>query len=135
MSASYMLSILRIVVGLLFLEHGSQKILGFPHDPALHAAAHAAINTSASFMTVLHQSSGYFELIGGILFTLGLLTRPVAFILCGEMAVAYFMVHAHGSFYPIINKGELAVIYCFVFLYFFFSGGGIIALDSVIKRR
>lgn len=123
MSTSYMLSILRIVAGLLFLEHGTSKIFGFPD-----ASMHPALNSLAGV-------SGLIELIGGALFVLGLFTRPVAFILAGEMAVAYFMVHFPHNFFPIVNKGELAVLYCFVFLYFIFSGGGALALDALIKRR
>ena len=123
MNPNIMLSVLRIVVGLLFLEHGSQKILHFPpgdHYPVIASMAGV---------------SGLIELIGGTLFTLGLLTRIVAFIMSGEMAVAYFMVHAPHGFYPLINKGELAVAYCFVFLYFVFAGGGTVSVDAALKRK
>jgi len=123
MNPNIMLSVLRIVVGLLFLEHGSQKILHFPpgdHYPAIASLAGV---------------SGLIELIGGALFTLGLFTRVAAFIMSGEMAVAYFMVHAPHGFYPLINKGELAVVYCFVFLYFVFAGGGVFSLDAAMKRK
>jgi putative oxidoreductase len=123
MNPNIMLSVLRIVVGLLFLEHGSQKILHFP--PGDHYPA----------MASLAGASGLIELIGGALFTLGLLTRVVAFIMSGEMAVAYFMVHAPHGFYPLVNKGELAVIYCFVFLYFVFAGGGRASLDAAMGRK
>jgi putative oxidoreductase len=125
MNPNIMLSILRIVAGLLFLEHGSSKILGFPFDSTMH---HPALNSLAGV-------SGLIELIGGTLFALGLFTRVVAFILSGEMAVAYFMVHAPHGFYPLINKGELAVLYCFVFLYFVFAGGGVFSLDAAMRRK
>ena len=79
--------------------------------------------------------AGILEFGGGLLFLLGLFTRPVAFILSGLMAVAYFMAHAPGGFLPLVNKGELAVLYCFVFLYFVFSGGGAWSLDKLIWKR
>jgi putative oxidoreductase len=123
MNPNIMLSILRIVVGLLFLEHGSQKILHFP--PGDH---YPAIATMAGV-------SGLIELIGGTLFALGLFTRVAAFIMSGEMAVAYFMVHAPHGFYPVLNKGELAVVYCLVFLYFVFAGGGVFSLDAAMRRK
>jgi putative oxidoreductase len=118
------LSILRIVVGFLFMAHGSQKMFGFP------MAAHGPFNpaTLMGFGAIL-------EFFGGLFVLLGLLTRPVAFLLCGEMAVAYFMVHAKQGFWPLVNKGELAVLYCFVFLYFVFAGGGIWSLDYLISRN
>ncbi len=125
MNPNIMLSVLRIVAGLLFLEHGTQKILHFPPDIAAH---HPALASLAGV-------SGLIELIGGALIVLGLFTRVVAFICSGEMAVAYFMVHAHGSLYPIINKGELAVLYCFVFLYLVFAGGGAFGLDAAMRRK
>ncbi|HEX2364078.1 MAG TPA: DoxX family protein, partial [Bradyrhizobium sp.] len=100
------LSILRIYTGLSLLQHGTGKILGFPAAPAF---ANVQINTLAG-------AGGLIELIGGILFTIGLFTRPVAFILAGFTAVAYFMVHAGRNFYPVLNGGELAAVYCFVFL-------------------
>jgi putative oxidoreductase len=133
MNSSAMLSILRIVTGLLFLEHGTQKVLGFPPAPAMPAAAtHAAI---PGLMGMLGHASGPIELIGGLLITIGLFTRPVAFILSGEMAVAYFTVHFPKDFFPIINKGELAAIYCFVFLYLVIAGGGSWALDALLRRN
>ena len=123
MNPQIMLSVLRIVAGLLFLEHGTQKILNFPHGE-MHPA-----------LVSMGGAAALIELIGGSLFVLGLFTRIVAFIMSGEMAVAYFMAHAHGSFYPILNKGELAVLYCFVFLYFVFSGGGAFSFDAVMRRK
>jgi putative oxidoreductase len=122
---TYMLSILRIVAGLLFVEHGTSKLLYFPPDPA---AMHPAISTLPGF-------GGVLELIGGALLLVGLFTRVVAFILSGEMAVAYFVAHFPHSFYPIVNKGEIAVLYCFVFLYLAVAGGGAWSLDALINRR
>ena len=106
------LSILRIIVGLLFLEHGTQKIFDFPPRP--NAAAVRAVHAGPGL-------AGIMELVGGILIVLGLFTRPVAFLLSGEMAFAYFMSHAPRGFFPIAmggNGGELAILYCFTFLYF-----------------
>ena len=86
-------------------------------------------------MSPLILIAGILEFFGGLLFLFGLFTRPVAFILSGTMAVAYFMGHAPGGFWPVINKGELAVLYCFVFLYFSVAGGGVWSLDRLIGRR
>lgn len=123
--SSHFLSILRIMSGLLFLEHGTSKILHIPPSTmawSFHIAS-------------LQSWAGILELVGGILLVVGLFTRFTAFILSGEMAVAYFMVHAHGSFYPLENKGELAVLYCFVFLYLAAAGGGPFSLDRMLGRR
>jgi putative oxidoreductase len=79
--------------------------------------------------------SGILELVGGGLLTLGLLTRPAAFVISGEMAVAYFMAHAPKSFFPVVNQGELAIVYCFLFLYFAVAGGGPLSLDALFKKR
>ena len=119
------LSILRIYTGLSLLQHGTGKILGFPAVPAF---ANIQIHSLAGV-------GGSIELIGGLLFTIGLFTRPVAFILCGFTAVAYFMVHAGRSFYPVVNGGELAAVYCFVFLYFVFAGAGLLSLDALMNRK
>jgi putative oxidoreductase len=115
--------LMRLIAGLLFACHGGQKILGFP--PVQKAMS----------LDTLGTIGGYIELVGGLLIALGLFTRFAAFIACGMMAVAYFMVHAKGGFFPIINRGEPAVIYCFVFLYVFFYGGGRISLDALIWNR
>jgi putative oxidoreductase len=131
MNPSLMLSVLRIVVGLLFLEHGTSKVLGFPVSPAHAAAPHVVPH----YMQVLGAISGPLELIGGALITLGLLTRPVAFLLSGEMAVAYFTAHFPRGFYPLLNQGEPAVLFCFVFLYFFCAGGGSISVDGLLRRK
>jgi putative oxidoreductase len=116
-----MLSVLRIMVGLLFMEHGLAKILDFPHQ-----------TTHASFvlLTLNPGLQGLLELVGGLLLALGLFTRVVGFILAGDMAVAYFMVHGPRGFFPLLNGGELAIVYCFLFLYFAVAGGGAWSLDQ-----
>ncbi|HJP84140.1 MAG TPA: DoxX family protein [Fimbriimonadaceae bacterium] len=119
----YLLSILRIAVGFLFVQHGIQKIFGELESPGQPP--------------VMSQFwiGGILELIGGGLLILGLLTRPIAFILSGMMAVAYFQVHAPGSFWPIVNKGELAALYSFVFLFFSAAGAGPISLDALFSKE
>ena len=117
------LSILRIMVGLLILQFGTAKILGFPAVPMFQGVK----------LFSLIGLAGTLELIGGILLVLGLFTRPVAFILSGEMAVAYFMAHFSKSVVPLLNGGNEAVIYCFVFLYLFFAGPGPWSLDAARK--
>ena len=114
--------LMRIVVGLLFACHGGQKILGFP--PAAKAMQLDTLGTVA----------GWIELVGGLLIALGLFTRGVAFLCSGLMAVAYFKAHAPRGLFPIINSGELAVVYCFVFFFMFFYGGGRWSLDSLIWK-
>jgi putative oxidoreductase len=123
--APRVLSVLRIYAGLLLLEHGTAKILGFPAVPVF---ANVQINT-------LTGASGVIELIGGILFVIGLFTRPVAFILSGFAAVAYFLVSAPKGFYPILNNGELASLFSFVFIYFVFAGPGPWSVDAMMKRE
>jgi len=117
-----MLSILRIMVGVLFMEHGLAKVLGFPLQPN-----HAAY----ALFTLNPGLQGLLELEGGLLLALGLFTRPVALILAGDMAVAYFMAHAPRGFFPLLNGGELAIVYCFVFLYLWVAGGGEWSLDRL----
>jgi len=117
-----MLSILRMMVGLLYMEHGLAKVLGFPLQPN-----HAPY----ALFTLNPGLQGLLELVGGLLLALGLFTRCVAFVLAGNMAVAYFMVHAPRSFFPLLNGGELAIVYCFVFLYFWVAGGGEWGLDRL----
>jgi putative oxidoreductase len=107
------LGILRIVIGLLFLEHGTAKLFGFPLTP-----------TGMPAMGTLYWFQGVIELVGGVLFALGLFTRPVAFILAGDMAVAYFMAHAPKNAFPILNGGDAAILYCFIFLIYFVAGPG-----------
>jgi putative oxidoreductase len=118
-----MLSILRILVGLLFLEHGSAKLLGFPTPPSPQPA-----------MMTLLWTQGVIELVGGLLIAVGFLTRPVAFILAGDMAVAYFMAHLPRSLFPLLNQGELAILYCFIFLLFFVAGPGRWSIDRSLAR-
>lgn len=114
--------LLRLIVGLLFACHGGQKLLNFP--PGGHGAGEGLALVAA-----------WIELVGGFLIAFGLFTRVAAFIASGMMAVAYFMVHAKmPGFFPIINHGEAAVMYCFVFLYFFFRGPGKFSLDSLLWR-
>ena len=124
-STLWILSVLRIFTGLDLLQHGTGKILGFPVSSMF---AHVQIGS-------LSGMGGLIELIGGTLFTIGLFTRPVAFILSGFTAVAYFMVHAPKGFYPILNGGELAALYFFVFLYFVFAGAGPWSLDAIRERK
>jgi putative oxidoreductase len=114
-----MLSVVRFVVALLFLEHGSAKLLGFPPPPS-----------GAPALMTLMWLQGAIELVGGALMAIGLFTRPVAFILAGDMAVAYFMAHASKSFFPMLNGGDGAILYCFLFLLFFVAGPGRWSVDS-----
>jgi putative oxidoreductase len=116
------LSIVRLVIGLLFLEHGTAKLLGFPAPPSGLPA-----------LMTLSWLQGLLELAGGTLITIGLFTRPTAFILSGNMAVAYFMAHAPKSFFPMLNGGDGAILYCFVFLLLFFAGPGRWSVDNQIK--
>jgi putative oxidoreductase len=121
-----LLSILRIIIGLLLLEHGTQKLFHFP--PPDHPMG------GPGGLPPLIMTAAWIELIGGILLVLGLFTRLAAFIVAGEMAVAYFMAHAPGSLYPIKNHGELAVALCFVFLYMAVAGGGSWSIDAIRRR-
>jgi putative oxidoreductase len=122
----YAQSALRIVAGLLFVAHGLQKVVGMFGG----LGGHGATAPTGSLFWV----AGVIELGLGTLFTLGLLTRPVAFVLCGEMAVAYFHAHFPRGFWPIQNGGELAVLYCFLFLFFCAAGAGPVSLDRALKR-
>src|SRR6516165_8658694 len=118
-----MLSVLRAMTGLLFLEHGTQKLFGFPPPP----------NPGPALLSLLGVQ-GILELVGGFLILIGLFTRPVAFILAGDMAVAYFMAHAPKSFFPTLNGGQLAIFLCFVFLYLAFAVGGEWSADEQLTR-
>lgn len=115
------LGLLRIVTGFLYLQHGTAKLFGVPHIAMFD---HVTLFSLLGF-------AGMLELIGGMLILVGLLTRPTAFILSGEMAVAYFIAHAPAAFLPILNQGELAVVYCFVFLYLAVAGAGAFSIDAV----
>ena len=118
------LSILRIVTAFLFMQHGAQKILGFP------AEQRYPFDISS-----LSGVAGVLELFGGALLLIGLFTRPVAFLLSGLMAFAYFLVHAPQGFWPLNNGGELAALFSFVFLYIWTAGGGAWSIDNLIKRN
>jgi putative oxidoreductase len=113
------LSVLRIVAALLFIEHGSAKLLGFPDVPMFE---------NLDLFSLLGLA-GVLEFFGGLLLLVGLFTRPVAFILSGEMAFAYFMAHAPRNFFPVINEGDAAILYCFIFLYIAIVGGGVWSVD------
>jgi len=119
---SFTHALLRIVIGFTFSLHGFQKLFGY------FGGAHA-------HMLSLLWFAGVLECFGGILIILGLFTRPVAFLLCGEMAVAYFKQHAVKGMWPISNGGELAVIYCFVFLYLVYAGAGPLSLDRAVRKK
>jgi putative oxidoreductase len=119
------LSILRIMTGLLFLQHGLNKFFNFPP---------AATQRVYDLFTLAPGLAGILEVGGGVLLVFGLFTRPAAFILSGEMAFAYFMAHAPRAFYPYSNGGSLAVLYCFVFFYLWFAGGGEWSLDRLLRR-
>jgi putative oxidoreductase len=117
----YILSILRIVVALLFIAHGTQKHFGFP--------------SAGPTMTPLLHVQGAIEIVGGIILLLGAYTRVVAFILAGDMAVAYFMAHFPRSFFPSANGGDAAVLYCFIFFYIVFAGGGAWSVDRMALKQ
>lgn len=121
------LTLLRIVTGFLFFCHGAQKLLGWFVEPGSQRMALA--------FPQLPWIGGVLELVGGGLIVLGLLTRPVAFLLSGEMAVAYFMAHAPRGPIPLLNHGELAALYSFVFLFFAAHGGGPFSADSSMRKR
>lgn len=119
-----LLSVLRIAVGLLFIEHGTQKLFAFPVAPAFPLPAAFSLLWVGAIL----------ESVGGLLIVLGLFTRPTAFVLSGEMAVAYFMFHAPRGFFPVVNGGEGAILFCFVFLYLAAAGAGPWSLDRSIRR-
>ena len=116
----YVLSAVRIVAALLFMEHGLQKLFGFP--------------AAGPPMTIIIWVQALIEVVGGIALLFGAYTRPVAFILSGDMAVAYFMSHFPRSFYPAVNGGDAAILYCFLFLYLACEGGGAWSVDSGVSR-
>jgi putative oxidoreductase len=122
--APHVLSVLRIVAGFLYMSHGMEKLFGFP----------AAFPSPVHLMSLIGVA-GILECFGGGLLLIGLFTRPVAFLLSGEMAIAYFMAHAPHGFWPIVNKGELADLYCFVFLFFAVAGAGPWSVDYWWQMR
>ena len=119
-----LLTVLRVMTGLLLLEHGTTKFLSFPVS---------AMNGTPPM--TMGGIAGILELVGGALLVIGLFTRPVAFILSGMTAVAYFYVHAPQGFFPILNGGELAILYCFVLLYLAAAGGGAWSVDQLRSRK
>jgi putative oxidoreductase len=125
--SDWALTLLRIVVGFLFFCHGAQKMLGWFGEPG-------AARMAPAFPTMMWFAGGL-ELVGGALIAFGLLTRPVAFLLSGEMAVAYFMAHAPHGPIPLVNHGELAVLYSFVFLFFAAHGSGPYAIDGALRKK
>jgi len=116
-------ALLRVVTGLLFAQHGAQKLFGWLGGQQVE-----------SWMSMMGVA-GVLEFFGGILIILGLFTRPVAFILSGEMAAAYFMAHLPRGFWPVVNQGESAALFCFIFLFFAAHGAGRWSLDEAIARR
>jgi len=126
------LSALRVVAGLLFLEHGLKKILSFPPSPA---PAGAVIHAAHAALPPIMMAAGYIEIVGGILIALGLFGRFAAFICSGEMAFAYFMAHSPDSFFPVNNGGDAAILFCFVFLYVAFAGPGAWSLDALLRPK
>ena len=122
--AARLLSVLRIVAGFLFMAHGTQKLFAWPVGEPQQAVP----------VLSLMGLAGVLEVFGGLLLLLGLFTRPVAFLLAGEMAIAYFKAHAPQGFWPILNRGEVAVLYCFLFLYLAAAGAGPWSLDAARAR-
>ena len=122
---SSLLSVLRAVAGLLITMHGTQKLFGFP----------TAMPGGSAELPPLMMAAGIIEVAGGILLLLGLLTRLTAFVLSGEMAVAYFKTHAPQGFWPLMNGGELAALYCFVFLFLAAAGAGPWSVDALMRPR
>lgn len=120
--APYALAALRIVAALIFMAHGTQKLFGFPASPP---------SGNLPPLLSLFGIGAVLELGGGLLILLGLFTRPVAFVLSGEMAVAYWVFHAPRSLYPVLNNGDAAILYCFVFLLLVFTGPGAFSLDGL----
>ena len=118
----YALAALRIMTALLFMAHGTIKLFGFP-DP------------QPAELFSLMGLAGVLEVFGGLLILIGFLTRPVAFVLSGFMAVAYFMAHAPNNFYPVLNQGDAAILYSFIFLYLVFAGPGALSVDEMRTRQ
>ena len=118
-------SLLRVVVGFTFSLHGAQKLLGL----------FGGMKGGTVHFGSIFWFAGFLELVGGVLMILGLFTCPVAFILSGEMAIAYFKMHFPKGFFPIQNGGELAAVYCFVFLYLCVAGAGRLSLDSLVRKK
>jgi len=122
-NAHHVRSIVRIVVALLFLEHGLSRLFGWP----------SALPTPPAL--TMYWFAGAIELVGGFLVLIGLFTRPAAFIMSGEMAFAYFISHQPRNLFPILNGGDAAILYCFIFLYFAFAGAGPWSLDALWRQK
>jgi putative oxidoreductase len=122
------LALLRVMAGLMFMQHGVQKMFGLLGGWRGEPGLTAPLVSQAGLAGVL-------EVFGGLLIVLGLFTRPVAFLLSGMMAVAYFQMHAPDGFWPIVNRGELAALYCFVFFFFSARGAGPYSLDAGLENR
>jgi len=122
-AAPWLLSVLRIVTALLYILRGTSKIFGFP-----------PVRGGAVDLQSLLGLAGGLEIIGGTLILVGLFTRPVAFVLSGEMAFAYFISHAPRNIYPLLNQGEVAILFCFIYLYLAFAGAGPVSLDRLRKK-
>ena len=121
--APRVLSLLRIMAALLFMQHGLQKLIGWP-----------APQPQGFQIMSIYGLAGIIEAVGGLLVAIGLFTRPAAFIMSGQMAFAYFMGHAGNNFFPILNRGEAAILFCFIFLYLAFAGGGCWSLDAARRK-
>ena len=121
---SKVLALLRMIIGFLIFWHGTQKLFGYPPSDAMQGK-----------LSTLLLIAGLMELIGGVFLFIGFFTRWTSFLLSGMMAVAYFMVGFSKSFLPIVNQGELAVLYCFVFFYLFFAGGGAWSVDGYVHSK
>ena len=126
-STALPLTLLRIIVGFLFMPHGAQKLFGW-------LGGMGGAGVSAPFPTLM-WFAGVLEFFGGLCIMLGVWTRPVAFLLSGQMATGYFMAHVSRGFWPLLNRGELAVLYCFVFLFFAAAGGGPFTVDRLWRKR
>jgi putative oxidoreductase len=124
------LSLLRIMSALLFIAHGTQKLFNFPARPSPDGAVSPPIE-----LLSLIGAAGVLEFVGGAFLLVGLFTRPVAFILSGMMAVAYFIAHHPRTFYPVNNGGDAAILFCFIFLFLFFAGGGPLSVDALFAKR
>jgi putative oxidoreductase len=120
--APWFLSVLRIVTALLFIPHGTSKIFGFP-----------SVGATVELQSLLGLA-GILEMAGGTLILVGLFTRPVAFVLSGEMAFAYFTSHAPRNIHPLLNRGEVPILFCFIYLYLAFAGAGPVSLDRLRKK-
>jgi putative oxidoreductase len=118
------LSVLRIIAAFLFMAHGSQKLFNYPPGQNMQLE-----------LLSMRGIGGILEFFGGLLLLIGLFTRPIAFLLSGMMAVAYFLYHAPGGFLPLVNEGELAALYCFLFFFIFFAGGGEWSIESWWRGR